>query len=178
MIRGGITILHHCEFLAIYDQVLHFALKPFLKTIPSYVKDSFDFLRKCQRDTTPDNVIATFNVVSLYTSIPHDLGIEALNFFITKFPSILHPRFPKAFVLESAEFILKNNTLYFDALNFLQIQGTAMGTIFAPTYATLSMAYLENKVYTILTESKVSDFIEDYKLCNLSRKVEQGKRRI
>ena len=28
-----------------------------------------------------------------------------------------------------------------------QIKGTAMGTIFAPTYATLSMGYFEIKLY-------------------------------
>ena len=30
-----------------------------------------------------------------------------------------------------------------------QIKGTAMGTIFAPTYATLSMGYFEIKLYSV-----------------------------
>ena len=32
-----------------------------------------------------------------------------------------------------------------------QIKGTAMGTIFAPTYATLSMGYFEIKLYSVCT---------------------------
>ena len=32
-----------------------------------------------------------------------------------------------------------------------QIKGTAMGTIFTPTYATLSMGYLEIKLYSVCT---------------------------
>ena len=32
-----------------------------------------------------------------------------------------------------------------------QIKGTALGTIFAPTYATLSMVYFETKFYSVCT---------------------------
>ena len=38
----------------------------------------------------------------------------------------------------------------FDEIFYLQIQGTAMGTIFAPTYATLSMAFHEIELYAII----------------------------
>ena len=34
---------------------------------------------------------------------------------------------------------------------YKQIKGTAMGTIFAPTYATLSMRYFEIKLYSVCT---------------------------
>ena len=34
---------------------------------------------------------------------------------------------------------------------YTQIKDTAMGTIFAPTYATLSMKYFEIKLYSICT---------------------------
>ena len=33
---------------------------------------------------------------------------------------------------------------------YLQIQGTAMGTVFAPTYATLSMVFHEIELYAII----------------------------
>ena len=35
---------------------------------------------------------------------------------------------------------------------FLQIKGTAMGTKFAPTYATLVMGFLEENMYQTLSE--------------------------
>ena len=63
------------------------------------------------------------------TSIPHGFTLEALDYFLTEYQEDLHPRFKKEFVLESANFILKNNTLTFDSEFYLQIKGAAMGTI-------------------------------------------------
>ena len=39
--------------------------------------------------------------------------------------------------------------LTFDSEFYLQIQGTAMGTVFAPTYANLTLEYHKVKVYFI-----------------------------
>ena len=58
---------------------------------------------------------------------------------------------------------------------FLQLKRTAMGTVFAPTYANLAMAYHESKVYFIskntynLVASKFFDenwfrFLDDYEI--------------
>ena len=38
----------------------------------------------------------------------------------------------------------------FEKIFYLAIQGTAMGTIFAPTYGTLSMDYHEIELYAII----------------------------
>ena len=75
------------------------------------------------------------DVISLYRSIPHESGLDNIDYFWDKYQEELHPRFRKEFFLESANFILKNNTLIFNSEFFLQIKGTAMGTIFAPIYA-------------------------------------------
>ena len=53
-------------------------LKPFLKHVKSYIRDSTGFLNKCDRNTDGSTVFATFDVVSLYTNIPHTFGIEAV----------------------------------------------------------------------------------------------------
>ena len=66
-----------------------------------------DFLDKCPSDVDEDTEIVTFDVISLYTSIPHEFGLETIDYFLTKYPEDLHPRFRKEFVLESANFILK-----------------------------------------------------------------------
>ena len=58
---------------------------------------------------------------------------------LDKFPESLQPRFSKQIVLESVKFILENNNLNFDYEYFSQIKVMAMGTIFAPTYANLTM---------------------------------------
>ena len=53
-------------------------------------------------------------------------------------------------------FILKNNTLTFDSEFYLQMKGTTMGTIFAPTYtyANLAMEYHKIKNYSIIRQSQ------------------------
>ena len=116
----------------------------------SYIKDSIDFLNKCDRNTNGNTGIATFDVVGLYTNIPHTFGMEAVRYFLLKYKEDIPPRFNIPFILESIDFILKNNTCVFDNEYFLQIQGIAMGTAFAPTYANLSMGYHEIKLYDLI----------------------------
>ena len=72
----------------------------------------------------------------MFTNIPHAYGLEALSDWIDKHPGNVHDRFSKQFVLESARLILENNNYKFNGDFFVQISSTAMGTIFAPTYAT------------------------------------------
>ena len=96
---------------------------------------------------------STFDVIRLYTSIPHEFDFETIDYFLTKYQEDLHPRFSEEFVLESANFILKNNTLTFDSEFYLQIKRTAMGTIFAPSKANLAMGYHEINVYSIISQS-------------------------
>ena len=97
-----------------------------------------------------ETVIATFDVVGLYTNIPHTFGMEAVSYFLLKYKEDIHLRFNIPFILESIDFILQNNTCVFDNEYFLQLQGTAMGTVFAPIYANLSMEYHEIKLYDLI----------------------------
>ena len=55
----------------------------------------------------------------------------------------------KQFVLESARLILKKNNCKFNDEFCVKLNGPAMGTIFAPTYAMLSMGYFELTFYRI-----------------------------
>ena len=114
-------------------------LKPFLKHLKSDIRDSIDFLNKCDRNTYGNTVIAIFDVAGLYTNIPHTFGIEVVRYFLLKYKEDIHPRFNIPFILELIDFILKNNTCVFDSEYFLQLQGIAMRTVFAPTNANLSM---------------------------------------
>ena len=78
-----------------------------------------------------------------------EYGLEAIEYWLDKFPESLHPRFPKEFVLESVKFIYENNNLNFDNEYFNQIKGTAMGTIFTPTFANLTMGFFELTFYDL-----------------------------
>ena len=82
-------------------------------------------------------------VTSLYTSIPHQLGLEAIEFWIDKRQDLILDRFSKTFILDSVKFILENNNFMFDEILYKQVKGTAMGTKFAPSYACLTVGFLE-----------------------------------
>ena len=117
-------------------------LKPLISKIPGYIKDSFDFLSKIPIDLTGVSFLS-LDVVSLYTVIPHDLGLEAIEYWCRKFPGEVLNQFPLQFILDSLTIILKHNTFVYANKYYKQITGTAMGTKVAPTYAHLVMGYLE-----------------------------------
>ena len=123
-------------------------LKPFIEKVKSYVRDGIDFLNYIPKTVPSNTLLVSFDVVNLYTNITHELGIEAINSWLSKYPDLIHKRFSKEFILESIKTILENNNFFFNETMYTQVRGTAMGTKFAPTYATLVLAYLEEKLYS------------------------------
>ena len=101
----------------------------------------------------PNSELISVDVVSLYTNIPHDLGISAITFWLENKPNIVQDRFSKEFILETVKIILERNVSYFDGKFYRQKRGTAMGTKMAPTYATLVFGYLEHILYEQLLNS-------------------------
>ena len=66
-------------------QLIDILLKPFLKRINSFIRDSLDFLNKYPRDVDENTEIVTFDVISLYTSTSHEFGLEAIDYFLAKY---------------------------------------------------------------------------------------------
>ena len=86
-----------------------------------------DFLIKYSIDVDEDTDIVMFDIFTFYTSIPHEVGFEAIGYLLTKCHEDFHPNFEKEFVLESENFILENNTLTYDSKFYLQINGDGNG---------------------------------------------------
>ena len=88
-------------------------------------------------------ILCTIDVVGLYPNIPHSEGLTSLR-------RVLELRDNKQIssetLVELAEIVLKNNIFQFDEETFKQVRGTAIGTKFAPPYAILFMADLEEKI--------------------------------
>ena len=53
---------------------------PIVSCLKTYVKDDWDFIRKLPSHVDYPCVLASCDVVSLYTSIPHDLRLETLSY--------------------------------------------------------------------------------------------------
>ena len=53
---------------------------------------------------------------------------------------------PAETLLENAEIVLKDNIFQFNKKTFKQLRGTAIGTKFAPSYAIIFTANLEERI--------------------------------
>ena len=87
-------------------------LAPLVPHQDSYIKDDWAFIRQLPRQVDYDAELFTCDIVSLYTSIPHDLGVEAIDYWIQNHRNEIPERFTRDFIIEAILLILKNNNFY------------------------------------------------------------------
>ena len=126
------------------SKYVDFHLQPLVRTIPSYIKDTNDFLNKIKNtEKLPENsYLVTMDVKSLYTNIPNFEGIAATRKWLQNSP--LQSVLTKV-VTTFLALILTLNNFMFNSKNYMQIRGCAMGSICAPSYANIFMAEFEKK---------------------------------
>ena len=67
-------------------------LKRLCEHVPSFIRDDLDFLNHLPETIDKNALLVSFDVVSLYTSIPHELGLAAIEYWINNFTdSITRP---------------------------------------------------------------------------------------
>ena len=126
--------------------LLNEILNPFVSKVYSVVRDTTDFLNRMPVFEAHDLAFIemwSVDIKDMYPSIKNELGLEALRFWLEKFPNLLPSRFSIEFILESMLFILNNNIGYFNGKYFQQVVGTATGIKPAPPYANLTVGYME-----------------------------------
>ena len=140
-------------------------LQPLVKLLPSYIKDTKDFLRNLQTLPTPlpaNTLLFTMDVVGLYTNIPHNDGLSAC---ATALNCRTTPLVPTDDIVRLAQLVLELNNFQFGSKHYVQVRGTAMGTRMAPSYANLFMGCLEEKILETapdgLTPAFYRRFIDD-----------------
>ena len=129
---------------SIFEQTskwLHYQLLPILLLQPQHLKDSHSLVQHLENlHPPPTSFIFTFDVESLYPSIPPKIGLEALR-------NIISPHFSPAktnLIYTLSALVLEYNFLTFDKQIYQQIKGTAMGSNFSVVYACLFLSHLEN----------------------------------
>ena len=120
-------------------------MEPALSLIPHIVKDSFDFMKRLEKQCQNNTLLSTRDIKSLHANICHDLFLTAIEYWIEHLQNNLPllQRFTKQFVLEGLSIILKFNYFYINKSFFHQIKGTAMRTKFAVVSSNLIVAYKE-----------------------------------
>ena len=119
-------------------------LKPLVEK--SYVKDDWDYLKQLPSQVSDTVNLFSCDIKSLYTNISHELGIEAIKYWINKRQDLIKTRITDDFIIESIKLILANNNFLFNDVMYCQRIGTAMGHVFAPPYACLVIGYLEEEI--------------------------------
>ena len=121
-------------------------LSPLVCGQTTYIKDDVDYIRKLPSEIDYSCNLFGCDIKSLYTSIPHDLGLQAIRYWLNKCRDKIPERFTNSFITESIEFLLKRNNFKFDEWTFNQLNGTAMGASFASFYACLAIGFLEETI--------------------------------
>ena len=120
----GRPIISGCQSPTVaLSQYLDFYLKPIVKGIPSFIKDTNHFLQtilSLKTQIKPGNILVTMNVKSLYTNIPQDLGIQCCQAAMEEFYQGALP-LPLHDLRQMFTFTLKQN--YFEFYNKLYLQG-------------------------------------------------------
>lgn len=109
------------------------------------VKDTKTFVNELEKTHCPrdDGSLITADISSLYTNIDTIMGIKQVKEFLTQLQ--IDP-WRINMIIDLLTFVMKNSYLSFKGQIYKQIDGTAMGTACAPTYANIVVYMLERHV--------------------------------
>ena len=133
------------------SKFVDFHSKCLTKNVPSFIEDTPDFLRildtlNKSNEISDSDILVTIDVSSLYTNIKQEEGISSMR-------SALNRRedktIPTEFLIKLLELVLKGNFFEFANQLYQQLVGTAMGTPIAPTYATIFMSDVDDRIYKL-----------------------------
>ena len=125
-------------------------LTPIATQIQSYVRDS-DTLQGelTQLTVEPTDILYTFDVENMYTSIPIEEALHAIHWFLNR---MQHPLIN--LLLYGLRIVLEYNFFTFGDSNWKQLRGLAMGTPVAPILAMLYLGYHEEtKILSLCKQS-------------------------
>ena len=137
------------------SKYVDYHLQPIVKEIPSYVKNTQDFLKKLEKvkDISQETLLVTLDVKSLYTNIPNNEGIKTVKESYEKYKE---KTVSTKVIITFLSLILTLNKFTFNCTHYLQTMGYAMGTICAPPYANIFMANFEAKhIYPYIKEKSL-----------------------
>ena len=120
-------------------------LKEGVESQRSYVQDTADFLRKLGEIEflREDEFMFVMDVVALYPSVPREKAREAM---VRSLEARELKKIPTADLLELSEMVLENNEFSFEGEQYVQREGTAIGSRMGKNYACTYMGEWEEEV--------------------------------
>ena len=108
------------------NYLLDILVKPFCETVSRFITVDLDFLNRASATMDENTTLVAFDVVSLYTNIPMELGIEAVKLWTEKTYSMIVSHKNLHFKVEDVNEEMMRLTIFYKQ------RGTAMGTTVAP----------------------------------------------
>lgn len=83
--RGRPILAAQFSLLENISKYVDSLLQPFVTALPTYIRDMSDFILKVEGILVPkEAIIVSFDVTSLYTSIPLEDGREVMQYYLSK----------------------------------------------------------------------------------------------
>ncbi|XP_037528652.1 uncharacterized protein LOC119405898 [Rhipicephalus sanguineus] len=132
---------------------LHRVISPLVGKGATYIRNTYDFIEKVKNTIVdPDEVLVSFDVVSLFTSVPLDMAVDVCVAALDKDPTL-----PERSPLEVHDlgrllkFCLSNTYFTFQKKYYRQLHGAAMGASISVTVANLTMEAIEARALSSFT---------------------------
>ena len=78
-----------------FSCIIELLLKPIAPHLITHIKDDWEFIKCLRRSLTFDSDMYSCDIESLYTSIPTDIGLEAIEYWTMKKRDLIPQRFTK-----------------------------------------------------------------------------------
>ena len=159
-IPPGKPIVSGCQsFTSNIGRFVEFHMKDSATKHPSYLQDTPDFIRRIEeinsKGPLPENaLIATWDVISLFTIIPQEEGIQATRESLNK---RTEQTVPTEFIIRLLEVVLSENIFEFSDQYYKQNVGTSMGSCPAPDFANNFMAKIDQNIWDISEKFRMEE---------------------
>ena len=111
MVRWGVRNSTNGTLTEPASKYIDSYIKPFVKNLPSFIEDSVDVINGLSNlGDVSGQYLITCDVESLYTTIDHKEGLEAVRHYLCE---RVETTPPSDFLLQLTEFIIHNNVFMF-----------------------------------------------------------------
>ena len=128
-----------------------------------HVKNSTELLERLVELSTRNKKLASFDVKNLFTNVPIDGSMEAVERTVQNIPDNQLP-IPRQYYVKLIRLCVEFNSFQFEGTEYEQITGLAMGSPLSPVLAQLFMEVLEHDHYKKILGPHVIiyRYVDDY----------------